>query len=439
LPADRINTGDPSPSQESPRVRGRYAWGLIDQTLSSTTNFGLVLLAGRWLGPARLGIIAVGFAAFILCLVLYRALITSPLVVVSGRLVSHSLTTATQMGVAVGVLAAAFASISLVLIGFLVPGDIGRGLLLFGPWVGPALVQDLWRLILFRDSRGRSAVLNDALWAVGMALTLPVAWRLRTEWAVVACWGVGATLGAVFGVFQTGSRMRSLRIAYRWWRGNLWPLGRWFAMDRAALNIGTQGSIFLLASFLGSRDIGGLRAVQSIFAPLSLLGPAIVLPGLPVIVRILPTSSRQAWVLGLRLGAIVTGLALAYMAVVGAARARLLDLAFGGSFRSFGSLVLPVAVAQVFVAAGVGTGLLLEAARSVRALLVSRASGTVLSLPAVWLLGHEAGIVGGAWGLAIGAALTTLLYFVFSWPLRRGRASPADMENSVPPGIEGVP
>jgi O-antigen/teichoic acid export membrane protein len=432
-PGDRSTMEDPGQSKGS----GRFAWGLLDQALSSATNFALVLFTARWLGPARLGVVAIGVAAFVLALVVYRALITSPLVVVSGRLLSDSLADATQMGVAVGLLAATLASACLATIGFLIPGGIGHGLLLFAPWIGLALVQDLWRAILFRDSRGRSAVLNDSMWVLGMALTLPFAWKIHTEWAVVSSWGFGALLGAVLGLFQTRSRIERFGAAYRWWLRELWPLGRWFAMDRVALNIGTQGSIFLLATFLSRDNIGGLRAVQSVFAPLTLLGPAIVLPGLPAIVRLLPVSTRRAWVLGLQLSALITGLAIAYMAVVGAGGGKLFLLAFTSSFRRFRGLLVPVAVAQVFVAAGVGTAVLLQAGRNVRGLIISRAAGAMVSLPAAWWLGHRAGMVGGAWGLAIGAGLTTLLFHVHTWSLSQDRASPGAHDSGLDQDGEG--
>ena len=45
------------------RPRTQIAWGGIDQGLSSATNLGLAVLAGRLLGEAGLGTTFLGFAA----------------------------------------------------------------------------------------------------------------------------------------------------------------------------------------------------------------------------------------------------------------------------------------------------------------------------------------------------------------------------------------
>ena len=45
------------------RPRTQIAWGGVDQGLSSATNLGLSVLAGRFLGEAGLGVAFLGFSA----------------------------------------------------------------------------------------------------------------------------------------------------------------------------------------------------------------------------------------------------------------------------------------------------------------------------------------------------------------------------------------
>jgi O-antigen/teichoic acid export membrane protein len=416
------------------RMRTSVVWGFLDQALSSVTNFGLFLLVGRWLGPARLGVVSVGFAAYVLCLVIYRALLSAPLIVATGSESGDTLRTGTGRGIAVGVMLAAVASLTLVLLGSVVPGDIGTGLLLFGPWVGPALIQDAWRSILFRDSRGATAALNDAAWLGVMLACLPVAWSLRSDWVLVLSWGLGATSGAALGFLQTRYPVSFTRASWTWWRAEIWPMGRWFGLDRAISNVGTQGSVFLLANVLGTQAIGGLRAVQSVFAPLTLLGPAIVLPGLPALERALRTSKREAWRVAMRLTGFITVVAVGYVVVVGAWGADILSTLFGRSFLHFRSLTLPVAVGQVFLAAGVGLTLLLQASRRGSALILSSAAGSLLMLGGAWGLAHSHGIVGAAWGLAIGSLATAACLHAFAWPFRRSTDAPSLPHAGSEPG-----
>src|SRR5437763_13653191 len=68
------------------RPRTQIAWGGIDQGLSSATNLGLSVLAGRILGEAGLGVAFLGFSACLLSLSIVRGFVTSPFVVATSVL-----------------------------------------------------------------------------------------------------------------------------------------------------------------------------------------------------------------------------------------------------------------------------------------------------------------------------------------------------------------
>jgi O-antigen/teichoic acid export membrane protein len=266
--------------------RGRgFAWGFLDQVFSSATNFGLSVLAGRLLGPGGLGVVAVGFSCCILAQSFQRALVTEPLVVASSSgddsQRAHAARSALTVVLAGGVVTALGVGVA----GLAVGGSVGRGLVLFAPWLVPVLIQDYWRAVLFRDTRGRAAAVNDGLWIVAMALTAPLAWKLDATWAVLASWGAGAAVSAGFGFVQARVRPARLPSAWRYWREDIWPFGRWLAAEGAVLAVGSQASVVILAAVLGTAALGGLKAAQTLFAPLSLLSSAASFPGLPALTR----------------------------------------------------------------------------------------------------------------------------------------------------------
>ena len=63
------------------KTGAQLVWGVADQGLSSATNFGLSFLAGRLLGPSGLGVIFLGFSAYLIAFSFVRALVIEPFVV----------------------------------------------------------------------------------------------------------------------------------------------------------------------------------------------------------------------------------------------------------------------------------------------------------------------------------------------------------------------
>jgi O-antigen/teichoic acid export membrane protein len=390
-------------------ARRELAWGGVDQGLSSATNFGLSLLAGRLIGAGGLGVVYLGFSAYLIFLSFVRALVFEPMVIASASRDEDERAASARAALTL-VLAVAGAVLGLMLVaGLLIPGAIGRGLVLFAPWTAGALVQDFWRAVLFRDGRGRAAACNDAVWAIGMAVMLPVALSWPNESTLAATWGAGATLAAAVGFAQTRIRPGPLAPSFAWWWHDARGLGSWLALENAILAAGNQGLAFVLAAQLGASDLGGIRVIEVAFAPMSLIGEAIAFPGLPLIARSLAVSPAEARRAAWRLGAGAAALVGAYLLVVIPARERLLSVVFGDEFLRFAALVVPVAIAQLLRAQSLGFALLLKADRRVRAVVVSQAVPTVGSIVLTPVLAYLYGAAGAMWGLAFRPALTALL------------------------------
>jgi O-antigen/teichoic acid export membrane protein len=411
------------------------SWGLVDQGFSSATNFGLTVVAGRLVGPKGLGVVYIGFAIYLLVLSFQRALVTDPLVVSSAALSGARRTAAGRAALTLVLGAGMVSSLLMAALGLVVPGPVGRGLLLFAPWMVLGLVQDFWRALLFRDGRGAAAAFNDGVWLAGMALAIPFAWAARSQWAIVATWGVGASLGGLVGFAQTKLRPRRSQAAWRWWRREAMALGRWLGVENALIAAQTQLLVVLLAAMLGAHDVGGLRAMEAVFAPTTLVGEAMGLPGLPLLSRSLATSFATARRWATRLSLVTLALVAAYLLATGAFRSQLLSVVFGDEFRRFDHLVVPIGLGQLLFAAGSGYWLLAKAASRGRALVVARLVGSTTALGTAAGLAAVNGITGAAWGMTAGVGLGAAVIAVLT---RRGTGPGAPVSTSTPASGEGL-
>ena len=409
---------------------GSFGWGFVDQGLSSATTLLLTLVGGRAVGPSGLGVVVIGWTGYLLVLLFQRSLVTRPLVSMTAAAPPDEALDAGRRALTATLCLGAVATVSFVVLGVAVPGDVGRGLLVFSPWAAFALLQEYWRALLFRDRRGSAAVANDATWFAVLCVLAAPAWALGTDVAVAAAWGAGAAAAALLGVFQSGLRPAALARAWDWWRA-AWPFSRWLGLEGVYYSACGAGIIVVLNSSLGATAVGGLRAAQSLFAPLTLITPAIALPGLPAMARAAAQSRRAAFSLACRLsGAVLlfTGIYVLFMTTLGS---ELLPLVFGDSFDSFRDLALPIGLWQLIGAAGVGFTLLLTAWQRGRDLFAARVveSTSILALVAIFV--GPWGLRGATWAYVVGATLGQSVVIALATRAESGR------ESFVPPSRGG--
>jgi O-antigen/teichoic acid export membrane protein len=402
--------------RRSPSVTN-VSWGLIDQSFSSATNFGLAVIAGRIAGPDGLGAVYLGFSAYLLILTMQRALVTDPLVVTSAPHTLPERRAAARKALAIVISSAALSTVLFLLFGLLLPASIGVGLLVFVPWLLGALVQDFWRVLLFRDGRGAAAALNDGVWAAAMAVSIPLLLVSHNQWIVTLTWGVGALAAGGLGFRQTGLRPGDPWASARWWKAHAWPLARWFGPDAALLVVQGQVVVFALVAIIGTAGVGGLRAVQALFAPMSLLAQAIAFPGLPMLTTMAATSRSLARTWALRLSALAVGLVLAYLGVLWILPHHLLGAVFGSAFSRFDGLIAPTGVLQLLTAGSFSIGLLVKAEGRGRALLLNRVVVTVITVALTVGLAVTSGLTAAAWGMALATAVGAVgIVLIAFWP-----------------------
>ena len=387
-----------------------FAWGFVAQSLSSATSLSLTLMAGRLLGPAGLGVIFVGFSSYLVVLGLLRALVVDPMIAISsGQGAAERLGVDRFAFTIVGLIACAGTAV-LLAVGSSASTDLARGLFLFGPWIVPALTQDFLRSLLFRDGNEHIATVLDAVWLGTMLCLVPFVLWIRTDWAVVGSWGVGALAAAVVGLTLVHIHPQQPSAALRWWSATVSSLGRWLVGASMVSIVCSYGAVMLLAVVLGATQLGGLRAVLSAMTPLSLIVPAISLPGLPALARASARSGVEARKLAWQLGIVASLIAAAYVLLFGLAPG-LLGLLFGDSFSGYASLVWPLGLGQVAAALAIGFVILLKAEQRGRVFFATRSLASLASLLFPILLAIAYGLTGAAWGIGIasaGAAFLTI-------------------------------
>lgn len=415
------------------RRRSPFVWGLLDQGFSSATTFVFTTIAARSLGPSGLGAIALGYAMFLIALGLERALIVDPLIArvsASARSADEALRSAATVTILLSLALAGLAAVAAETL----PLGSSHGMILFAPWLLPALAHTLLRAWLYREGRGGSATAANAAWLV-VLVALVAAGLRSTDWQITAAWGLGACAALAVAVARTEHRgLASPRVAGGWFVHEALRLGTWLAASGVFFSAATYARVAGMSSILGTAAVGGYRAIEAAFAPTSLVGPALVNPGLPAMRDAVEQRPRRAWALAQRISLFSAAIVTTYVVVLALGQ-ELVFRIFGDDFREYANLIAPVAVGQVLVSLGTGFGIALLAARRASDLallaILNGALVVALSLP----LAATHGLEGAAWGIAVAQLPPLVVAIVLA---RRALRSPG-VDGQLNPSTEPAP
>ena len=90
----------------------------------------------------------------------------------------------------------------------------------------------------------------------------------------------------------------------------------WPAVSGIAFSVATYVRVAVMSSLLGPAAVGGYRAIETAFAPTSLVGPALVNPGLPMMRERFERRRVAAWSLARKISMLSTLLVVAYIVPV---------------------------------------------------------------------------------------------------------------------------
>jgi O-antigen/teichoic acid export membrane protein len=267
-------TAKPFPSWIS-RERLKF-WGiqsgasLLDQGLTSGTNFVLNLLLARWLAPESYGAFAVAFATLLFVFGYHSVLLLEPMSVLGPANYASKIATYFRAQLHVHFLLTAGLSFVLLLIAAVMSMlGIHRELVAATLASGMAfpLVLFLWLVRRMCYVAHRPAV---AVWASASYLVLLLAGLFTMHRvgyvhpATAMLLMAGASVGAVFiplsklGILSNGSVSLSWKQILR----ENWTYGRWLVASTTLYAVASQTQTYLTAAMLGLGAAGILRAMQ---------------------------------------------------------------------------------------------------------------------------------------------------------------------------------
>lgn len=249
----------------------RAGWILVDQFVSSLTNFALALLVARSVSVEGFGAFSIAFIVYLILIELMRALSLEPLLIRYSAATRDAWKRATESVLGLAVLAGLVALVPLVVIGFTVPDASGGVPLALAVSLPGLLLQDSCRYAFFARGRPGSAFINDTVWGSVLVATVVVlsAGAVPSAGVYVLAWGLTGTLAGLLGMWQLGVRPEFRRI--RGWISGNRDIAPRFVVEALAGTGGYYGVFLLVAAISGLAGVGALYAARVVLAPVGVL------------------------------------------------------------------------------------------------------------------------------------------------------------------------
>jgi O-antigen/teichoic acid export membrane protein len=362
-----------------PRLAGSWrhiSTGVLDQAVSSATNFVATVMAARALSATNFGLFGLGYAGYVLALGTVRALTSEPLLVrfTTGRGAERGLSQA--LGATV-VAASASAVVAVVAIPFF-PSSAGMlGCLAVA--LPALLLCDTVRFCRFARRQPSEAMLIDVVWLLAqLPFLVLVAMRFTSPGPFLLAWAAGAVFASVVGLarLQTLPQLRGARS----WFSSQWDLARRFLIAFLAQASSTQVITFVIAAASGAAAAGGYRGAMTF------LGPAIVLfqGASPVGTvegnALLDRGGDRFRALALQLSVIVTTLSAMLLAVTFVIPARLGTAVLGQTWPQAEPLLPWIALMYVAAGATYGPYVCLRSLQEAQAIMRLQLTTAVLTV-----------------------------------------------------------
>lgn len=430
--------GDDAGTRAAPTAR-RGAVTLFDQGLSSISNFAVTVVVARLTGAVGLGELSLAYAGWQVLSALHRALVTDPMTI-SGDIHDADVRRGIRRGFAAEVLlglaaALATAVVGVVLVAFGAEG-YGYAMLLVSPWLSVLLIQDYWRWIGFMGRRPGQALANDVLFncVQGACFAALFVFDIRSTAAVIVSWGLGAAVGALYGLrqFRVGPGRSGGWVLLR----ERWHYSKWLAGDTLLNSLASQSNVVIAGAILGPAGLGGLRAARTLVnGPSGVLMQAGGSLGLPEAAIAYEKHGwkglqRVSWVVN-GVSTLAMGSGVVVMAVWGST---LLSLVYGPSFAHLQTAAVLIGIGFTLAALEMGPLLVLK---------VTKRTLWILHLQVVNLVASVASMVGLSIALGVdGAAGSTIVRNAVSasgcgWLGRKARI--AETQPAAPAGAPAGP
>jgi O-antigen/teichoic acid export membrane protein len=396
-----------------------------DQALISATNFLMLVLVARTVGPTAFGVFALVYTVLLFANSLQFALITQPHNVLAKPADRAGYVRYTSTTAVTGLVFSSALTV-LVMVGAVVTQSAGWGLGRILWAAAPALfmwqLQDFCRRVLYSEGRLSEAFINDLVSYGGQLGLVAALWRanMLSGPTVLYASAVTSLLAAGLGAWQL---RRSLAAEFDWAAVKRnWRFGKWLGIVPAYW-LAAQGYMYLAAAVAGVAAAGALKAAQVLMGPLHLFFATFesVLPirfaaefsseGSGALSRML----RQTYLLS-------TPIVVGYALLVSIFSGPLMEFFYGRDYARY-AFVLPIFAAYyvLLYAAGVVSAAIRAMHRS-EVIFNGYALAAGVSVMTGIVAALFLGPVGAVLGMA-GGSLTLLLFFTNAYA-RLARRSP---------------
>jgi O-antigen/teichoic acid export membrane protein len=287
---------------------------MVDQGLSTGTNFVLLFVMVRNVSVAAFGSFSLVYVLYMLVIPLLRTTATVPFTVrhveISGiaarDAAAESLRYVFSVGLCLGALCLGLAAIA---------SDAMQGVLVVIGLAFPfLLVQDAVRGLLFARQEFDRAAWNDAVWA-GVQLTGLVSLVLLRPGASVVqfalTWALGGFVAALVGLLQLNMGVW-ITSPLHWWR-DYTSLARPLFLAMLFTVLPAQLTYLIMPAVSTLEELGRVRGAYVLFGPLNVAFTAAATVALPHAVQVGTASLRG---MAAKLSAAMGGLALAWLAAL---------------------------------------------------------------------------------------------------------------------------
>jgi O-antigen/teichoic acid export membrane protein len=412
----------------------------VDQGLSSVSNFAVGVVIARVVGASGLGGFALAYAGWLVLAALHRSLITDPMAITgdvrtehSGGPVEQGFAAELILGIGGAVISATIGAV----LWLLQQSAFGIAMLALAPWLPVLAAQDYWRWIGFLTRHPGKSLTNDVVFNCFQAAAVGslVLAHVHSIAAVIGAWGLGATVGAVYGLRQYGVRPK-LTGGFAMLRDR-WSLSKWLAGNSLVTAGGNQAYWSLAGLFLGATSLGRLNAGTSlVWGPVGVLIQAGGSIGLPEAGR---AYADRGWAGLTRVARIVTLAGLLSVGLWGAViivwGKPLLSAVYGQKFGNLQAIAILSVIACCCSPFMLGPSLVLKITRNTRQLFHSQAiASCVVSIASVAVLAGLYGDNGAATSLIVTGVATVLLLRWYQHRVRSER--PERHRSSTEPSMQ---
>jgi O-antigen/teichoic acid export membrane protein len=400
-------------------VKSAFAVG--EQAMIAGSNFLLNVLVARWLTPEQYGAYAVAFAIYILLISFYQALVLEPMSVLSASLDEQHFRSYLGSMLRIqawlsGVLIAALGLFVLAVFAIHGHSYLAWTLLALLPTLPAILIFFFLRVACYVRHRPQHATQGAFIYTMTMLLGLIATrrWFALSGAIVFLEMGISAALVSCLLLKTLRPNFQSDVSDKQQWIEH-WRFGRWELSSVGFNWISQNISYTLTAGFLGMAQVGAIKAIMTLFLPLTQSMSALRRLLLPHLASTSDQNGKRGaansvWTLT----AIYILGALVYGILVSVAARPLFRLLYGGKFMEYAYLVTWAAVAPLFGLPAHVIDMGLRAIRSPKSIFVASCVSAIacicVTVPLTWAFTIQGAIASIVLSSAILLVIITVIF-----------------------------